>query len=158
VTDKDGRYVIPAWGPMVRPPLFHLEHHDPAIEIFLPGYYPRHLANAIRGTAYSRDSVRVSLWDGREIALRKFTGEPREYMEEDANSKYTVKVSGTLNEYANKLSALQTLLHWQMGSPSDEWHNFPRMVAALRHERERFATLGINPNYQIDSVDTLHGG
>ncbi len=155
VTDKDGRYTIPAWGPVARPAFFHLEHRDPAIEILLPGYYPRHVANRILAS-YNRDALRISRWDGEPIALRKFTGEPQEYLEDNGQSKVTVRVSGTLNEYASKLSGLQILLHW--GGESNEWRNFPRMVATLARERERLAAAGLSPNYQIDRIDSLHGG
>jgi hypothetical protein len=154
VSGPDGGYVIPAWGPAQRPAFFHLEDGDPMLEVFTPGYYPRHVSNRIRA-AYSRDSVRVSQWDGRAMPLRKFTGQPQEYLLDDGQSKVTVKVDGTLEEYASKLSTLQIYLHWTR--ETDDWKSYPRMVMALTRERERLDALGLAPKYQIDRVTSLHG-
>ncbi len=149
VSGADGGYTIPAWGPMLRPPLFHLEELDPALELFKPGYYPRHVTNPIRA-GYNRDSVRVSQWDGATLPLRKLTGQPQEYLEDNGQIKTTVRLQGTLEEYANKLATLQVYLHWQ--KESDDWKNFPRMVAALEKERERLLAAGLAPKYQIQKA------
>jgi hypothetical protein len=70
VTDKDGRYFIPAWGPRPHLPLTELHNHDPEILIFKSPYEPRSLYNRDR----REDSVRVSDWDGKVVKLRKFQG------------------------------------------------------------------------------------
>lgn len=76
VTDKDGRYHIPGWGPRPRPPFAYLDHLDPELKFFRSEYYPRQLTNEILGGANrNRSSVRTSEWDGKLIKLKPFDGE-----------------------------------------------------------------------------------
>ncbi len=155
VSDRAGNYVIPGWGPLPRPTLFHLEDLDPSIAFFQPGYYPRYVANEARST-YNRDSVRTSQWDGKTVRLRKFTGEPQEFELQDGRFKSHVKVDGTPEELASKLRILQIHLH--RTRETDDWKNFPRMIAALEREGERLKAAGLKPGYQIESTRELHGG
>src|SRR3989442_12447607 len=38
VTDANGRFSFPAWGPKLRPPGGYLDSHDPALTLFKSGY------------------------------------------------------------------------------------------------------------------------
>jgi hypothetical protein len=155
VSGKDGKFVIPGWGPVVRPMLFHLENEDPTIVLFKSGYYTRTLANEVR-TSYSRDSVRASQWDGKTVRLRKFTGEAQEFVQQNGRFRDQRKVDGSLEQYASGINGIQATLYWTKAN--DDWKNFPRMVAALARERDRLEAAGLSPNYQIRRASALHGG
>jgi hypothetical protein len=155
VTGSDGAYEIPAWGPLPRPVLLHLEDRDPAIAFFKPGYYPRYVANEQRA-AYSREAVRMSQWDGQAVRLCPFTGKPQEFTLQDGRFRQQVKVNGTLEEYASKLETLQEQLYWKRAT--DDWRQFPRLVVALDREAARLAREGLKPGYQIEPAHSLHGG
>lgn len=146
VTDANGRYEIAGWGPLARPPWTHLEHRDPLISFFKAGYYPWSVTNELR-TSYSRDAVRTSQWDGQTVRLRKFTGQAQEWLVPDGRFKAPASVTGTLEDYASRLSRLQDTLQWSQAN--DAWKKYPRMVEALAAERERLKREGLDPNYQI---------
>ena len=98
VTDRDGRFVIPGWGPKFRQPLTHFGNKSPYLVIFKPGYVPVRLYNAPRsqfaalrartdlpaseisywigidGDPY--DAIQESLWNGMAIRIERFQGTP----------------------------------------------------------------------------------
>lgn len=120
VTDKDGRYVIPAWGPKPHPPLTELDREDPMLAIFKSGYMPLRLYNRIDRS----DSLRVSEWDGKVIRLKRF--------------------QGGLEDYARRLESFSIGL----AHNGKEWRLFPRMILALDAENRRLKSQGLNPNYR----------
>jgi|SRR3972149_10188751 len=106
VTDKDGKYSIPGWGPSLRSLGEYLDYLDPQLSVFKNGYWYLSLVNAdkeylekyyknvysldfeqfkntvshagVSVSHYSNRSLRKSVWDGRVIKLKKFGGEPVE--------------------------------------------------------------------------------
>lgn len=155
VTGHDGRYAIPAWGPLPRPAFTRLEHRDPQLSFFKAGYYPWTVANEVRGTP-GRQALRVSQWDGKTIRLVRVTGQAREVVLEDGRFKTTVRLDGTLRQYASWVRDLQISLQWTRDN--DDWKRYPRMVLALKRERERLQAAGLDRNHQIDRTGSLHGG
>ena len=80
ITDKDGRYHLPGWGPRPRPPFAYLDYLDPEITVFKSDYYPESLANEVVGSGNrNRSVVRTSEWDGKVIKLRPFAGDWVDY-------------------------------------------------------------------------------
>lgn len=97
LTDQDGWFYIPGWGPKERPPLTYFEDHDPIIHIFKVGYKALSLLNRridyikkrynlaeidsdklndILSYATSEESMpigalRESIWHGMTIKLHK---------------------------------------------------------------------------------------
>jgi len=69
-TNKDGEYVLPAWGPVPRPPWGALMDRSPRIILFKSGYYPKVLVNERN----SDDMYRESDFNGKTIQLKKFDG------------------------------------------------------------------------------------
>jgi len=47
VTDREGNYFIPRWGPRPRPPLAFLDNLDPELTLFKSHFYPRRLSNRL---------------------------------------------------------------------------------------------------------------
>jgi hypothetical protein len=80
VTDEHGRYAFPAWGPRQAPvqpawmlPAF-LSYRDPQLYFLKTGYAHLHLNNAPTPRIGPEDwetELRVSRWEGKDIALRK---------------------------------------------------------------------------------------
>lgn len=103
VTDKEGNYRIPAWGPRRRPAMTHLDDYDPRISLFKKDYeylelyntdpqkfYKRHKPEEVEkwsfeklrkrtlatgSTAEHNRYLRESVWDGRRVELKKFEGD-----------------------------------------------------------------------------------
>jgi hypothetical protein len=121
VTDNDGRYFIPAWGPKVHPPMTELVNRDPEILIFKSTYEPKTLRNSVT----REDSVRVSEWDGKVVKLKKST-EPLE------------KQGFYLSSFYGSLG---------YGDDVSDWKNYPRMLLAIYSEKQRLQSLGLPPEH-----------
>jgi hypothetical protein len=153
---RDGRFTFPAWGPLARPAGFHLEHHDPQLLILAAGYYPRQLSNEPR-SRYDTSALRGSEWNGRVITLRRFSGQPQRYRQDNGRFRDEVEVTGTLDELAGKIGALQTSLGWHRYT--DDWKAYPRMIRALARERDRLVAAGLaKAGLYIKPIASLWGG
>lgn len=78
VTDKNGRFYFPPWGPK-KPPKGGLRNKDPQLLLFKPGYRSRGLVNEFRDYMYE-EPIRRSEWNGKTIELKKFTGTSEEWL------------------------------------------------------------------------------
>lgn len=69
VTDKDGKFHVPGWGP-IKGHCGYMRGGDPLMFIFKPGYYYNQNPN----TPYGTDIVTVTHngWKGRQMKLKKF--------------------------------------------------------------------------------------
>jgi hypothetical protein len=123
VTDKDGRYFIPAWGPKPHPPMTELLRRDPEILIFKSTYDPQSHYNSVT----SENSVRVSDWDGKVVKLKKFQGTLESYA-----LAIRIGISGSLSSQG-----------------ASDWKSFPRMVLALDAEDRRLKSLGLPPQHRV---------
>lgn len=133
VTDNNGNYTIPAWGPKVRPPMTELHERDPQILIFKNGYEPLGLSNAVVSTVRP-DSVRVSEWDGKVIQLKKSGGQ--------------------IEKQARYLGSFFTSLGY--GTSNVDWRNYPRMLLAVYAEKRRLQALGLEPGRAASVPDIEH--
>lgn len=80
VTDIEGRYHIPDWGPRPRPPFSFLDYRDPELRFFKSSYYPESVENTPLSEKHrNRNTVRSSEWDGKVIKLRPFKGDWFDY-------------------------------------------------------------------------------
>lgn len=80
LTDKEGRYFIPGWGPVIRPPFAYLDFYDPRLRMFKSNYYPQDLSNEVlSGANRDRSVMRRSRWDGKVIKLTPFKGDWYDY-------------------------------------------------------------------------------
>lgn len=85
MTDQQGHFFFPAWGPEPVPKGLpveaRLKGQDPEIILFKQDYSAMALANdrPISGQGGSGLSVRTSDWDGKTIRMERFKGERRYY-------------------------------------------------------------------------------
>jgi hypothetical protein len=112
VTDKNGHYLFPAWGPKFAL-MGQLRSESPEILMFKPGYKFQLLNNPW----YSDRDTTKSDWNGKTVKLERFTG--------------------TLGQYAQHLWLLNNTL-WNAGYTVGEhsgdfcgWKSFPRMLRAM---------------------------
>jgi hypothetical protein len=120
VTDSNGRYYFPEWGPVPipagLPPGARMQNRDPAIVFFKSGYGWTGVSNEITGPASDLGSaVRTSDWNRKTIEFKRFPG--------------------TLDQYGRFVSAVLTDVSWG----GCEWKKIPRMMVALNREAERLS-------------------
>ena len=120
VTDKNGRFFFPAWGPVWKKGALLFE--DPELYFLKRDYEHRRLSNRISGFETSRGSVRSSDWHGKTIKMKKF--------------------QGSLEEYAEGLSNLSISISSVVGRSRDnagcEWMKIPKMLAEIFRLKELF--------------------
>ncbi len=129
VTDKSGRFYLPAWGPK-RPPKGGLRNKDPQLLLFKSGYHFRRLDNEFRDYMYE-EPVHRSEWNGKTIEMKPFRG--------------------TIEEYANHLSFLNTSLE-SILSEECGWKEIPQMIIAIDRQAKIFQKRGI---YGLPSIKSL---
>lgn len=81
VTDVDGKFYFPAWGPKY---VFmgRMKYFDPELILFKPGYIYKTLANEWAFSPIGDyEAFRSSDWDGKTIELNKATENSQEYGE-----------------------------------------------------------------------------
>ncbi|MES2047556.1 MAG: hypothetical protein V4447_04085 [Pseudomonadota bacterium] len=132
LTDQNGKYFIPGWGPRPRPLLTYLDSRDPELRFFKPNYYPDGRSNALHSYE-NRDisMVRTSEWDGKVIKLTPFKG-------------------NNWHDYSNKLDSI-----W---SPfGDCLRECPRLVLTLDKESKRIMILAPKEPFipQILNIDNF---
>jgi hypothetical protein len=120
VTGKDGKYTLPAWGPIGLPLRADFgQGRDPLLSIFKSGYEPEYIQNdLVSDMRYRRTPVGEFKWNGATTKLKKWTGSTRDYW-------------------------------WRVGMMSGRlpvdnkaWKNYPRMSLSLIREQKRLTDLG----------------
>lgn len=126
VTDKDGRFRFPSWGPKLALSGY-LDDRDPALLLFKSDYEYRGLQNPTLSTP-NRSPRRRSQWHGKTIELKPF--------------------KGTMEEYASHFQELNYDLRRVItGRPEEcNWRKLPRVVRAVAKEKKRLTALGVNPH------------
>lgn len=136
VTDKDGNYVIPEWGPKSKGAGRLDDLRDPQLSIFKSGYVPLELVNDWADyRRHNPANVRTSRWNGKLIKLKPFTGTPKEYAE---------KLAKFADDYDRGL-------RWR--HQSDNWKAMPRMILAMHREKVRLGADGD----RVHGVNELFG-
>jgi hypothetical protein len=128
VTDKNGTFRIPGWGPKLAIRSHLSDYRDPELLLFKSGYEYRGLNNALTGE--DRGAHRRSDWDGKTIDMKLFKGTEEEYAEQ------VYKLDGNFDTIRDGKDC--------------EWKKIPRMLVALDRMREHFDKEGIKvPGWQI---------
>ena len=128
VTDRNGEFQFPAWGPKAiptgTPPGTRLTNQDPAIIFFKSGYWPHAVSNDSHPSMLNRpqdlgEPVRDSQWDSKAIKLKRFNAEPQVYV--------------------TAIGSVLTSVSWgECG-----WKRIPRMIIALNRESDRLKGEGV---------------
>lgn len=131
VTNKDGRFYFPAWGPIRHWNRSRLTNMDPEILIFKGGYKNRRLANpstkeSIEGKPYP---VRRSFWNGKTIELKRLKGTATEQFKELFNFSKNVESF--------------TVRHPE---PCN-WLQVPQTLRMMMRERVRLEGAGVTPTW-----------
>jgi len=130
VTDDEGRYFIPGWGPKPLPPGAEMRSADPALNFFKPGYLPFAAANTpFFDPAARRARPGVSEWDGKTVRLKDH--------------------AGMLASYGDRLEVLSRSLV----DPAENWRSYPRMIYALWQEEMRLPKGVIGPFSRLAPID-----
>ena len=81
VTDSQGIYNFPGWGPIKRPGKASLRNDDPMLIYFKEGYRPKTATNwdGVSMSDNRYEAVHDSKWNGKEIELQKYEGDIKEY-------------------------------------------------------------------------------
>ena len=79
VTDTDGKFHFPSWGP-IYDFMGRMHNDDPELIFFKPGYEYKALSNRFITTEIKDyQAVRSSDWNGKTIELKVFKGSMKEY-------------------------------------------------------------------------------
>jgi hypothetical protein len=130
VTDKDGKFTFPAWGP-IKPTKGHLVIRDPQLLLFKSGYKHVGLENEFTQN-YNKGSVRHSEWNGKKIEMERF--------------------KGTLEEYGKHLGFMETSLETIINEDCN-WKRIPRMMLAVSQQSGIFRDKGLYALPSVDSID-----
>lgn len=128
VTDKNGRFYFPAWGPKRNISDGHIKSDGPRLLFFKSNYRYVVLFNKISVTDRPGPFLK-SDWDGKMIKLEKF--------------------KGGAGEYAKHLEFLSSNLYSLLGSEACDWKQVPRMLLALSEQSRDFRKQGIEALYDV---------
>jgi hypothetical protein len=136
VTDKNGRFFFPAWGPKKIPEHLHwaarLEENDPGIVIFKSGYEVKGMQNDHPSTGTHGPSVRTSDWNGKTIQIRRFQGDLQKHLLNIESAQY----------------------HWM--EENCNWTQLPRMVLTWQKEVQMLKEKSISSqSFYTLSIDAL---
>lgn len=140
VTDKNGQFHFPAWGPIRHWSRSRLTYMDPQLLIFKSGYEFRRLANPLTKEALEGkpDPVRRSRWNGGTIELKPFR-------ETEETKKDLLRNFGYLN------SNVESIVR---DPKTCNWKKIPKMLLAIREQKNFFIEKGIRGSaFGISSVD-----
>jgi hypothetical protein len=99
VSDAKGRISFPAWGPMPNRTFGFLDHEDPELWFFKPGYRLSRVANYYATDYCTKPSKRKSDWNGKVIRLKRFTDGDAQYAEYIAGFGRTLAANLKWNEH-----------------------------------------------------------
>jgi hypothetical protein len=123
VTDAEGRFVIPAWGPKLLPPLTALDETNPRLAVFKSEYRPKFLSNKNKQTTTTLDAD----WNGQVVQLARF--------------------QSTTEEEARYIEAFYDELSRGHDDLLRDWKNYPRATLAVYRESQRLRSRGLKPGY-----------
>lgn len=132
VTDKNGKFTFPAWGPEPRKKGY-LRNRDPQLLLFKPSYEYKRLLNET-SSKISMESLRRSEWNGKTIELKPF--------------------KGTIEAYEHQFESLnRDVERFAVDKPEEcGWKKIPNTVRAMNRERTRLVAQGVNP-HTLSSLD-----
>lgn len=160
VTDANGKFSFPAWGPKEMPiglPWYHanarLKNMDPEILLFKSGYESLRLLNSkpLDKIKDKTPFVRTSDWNGKMVEMKRFRGSLKEYAENldrAGNGLMGSLYYATAFEYcADPLEGKGCT-----GRGICEWKNIPLMIVAIGKQTKMFETANIHRSTFYDRL------
>jgi hypothetical protein len=130
VTDPEGRFTFPGFGPKTALGGQYLDDQDPELLIFKSGYESRIVRNDYQGDSPTFRIVHRSQWNGKTIEMKLFPGTETEYAE------HVYHLDGDFDDF-------------RLGEDC-AWKKIPRMLVALQKMSEQFESKGIKvPGWQV---------
>ena len=123
VTDPNGRYSFPAWGPRFAS-TGYLEEYAPSILFFKPGYKFLRVNN---DHWYPGRDMSRSDWNGRTVKLERFRGTLPEYAQH-------------MSPFNDELWIAGFAVGYHSGDPCG-WKSFPKMLKAMDELEEQLKPL-----------------
>lgn len=133
VTDRDGRFAFPAWGPKAAV-TGRLGADSPGLAFFKPGYFPTQQSNELidmNGPLFT-----ASRWNGKTIPMARHENDWAKYLDRHASLKVTL---GFATVYSQEC----------------EWKKLPKMLAALEKEGKQLTSQGRKDAWGITSLDSI---
>ena len=124
VTDKEGRFRLPGWGPIMPACNGSMNEGDPEMYVFKSGYHSGRFDNGVSTTNVVRTG---STWAGRQMKLKKF-------------QKIDYRDLRPLTYYSNFSGLNIDLSMFVVNMPTQcNWQKIPNMLRILEIERQRFS-------------------
>ncbi len=142
VTDSQGRFSLPGFGPKLRPPLYEAQKHMPYLILFKHGYVPLILWNM------SRDKFVAAFGDPKEWTTRQLTAnrlfefDADRVVQESFWNGLTIELEpfrGTPARWFELISHVSIFIEY------DDLRRTPRFGAALLAEEAYFKTNPPDP-------------
>lgn len=123
VTNENGEFAFPAWGPRLRWPLYgFLRWDDPELVLFKRDYEWERLSN--ERFVYNTGPRRRSEWNGNTIRLKPYERNTETYAED-------------IRDFEDRR------LDFAFFHRDCSWKHIPQMLVALQREKQRLNDMGL---------------
>lgn len=145
LTEDNGEFFIPAWGPKWRPWGSYMTNDSPMLVVFKENYKPFTEGNTwywqsgTEGHRYSHRRVHFSEWNGKTIKLKRFEGDLKEYYDELRRLKSALGGS---------------LFYAAIGEDNCDWQKIPQMMLIFDQYYQELSMSGFS-HYLIPSIDEM---
>lgn len=153
VTDRQGKFLIPAWGPKPRPALMALTDKSPQLLLFKHGYVPQTLYSGESKEEFAQRFPNYRNMKSSEIKLWMTVtkGYPNRAVQEAFWDGLTLQ----LEPFRGTEERWHWLLDSLLSNPTrDNARQIPRLYAAIYAERTYFNLSGLSP-YKRGQVEAF---
>ena len=131
VTDKDGRFHIPGWGP-TRFSCGDMRQGNPTLFVFKSGYSPGGFNNASGSLSDTSTVTRThSAWANRQMKLQKFPNTDMTTFRGNSNASLFYSFNSALELFVVDIAG------------ECNWKKIPNMLRALMEEEQHFNAAGL---------------
>ena len=150
VTDRQGKFLIPAWGPKPRPALMVLTDKSPQLLLFKHGYVPAGLRSGESKEEFAGRFPDYRNMRSTEIGLwMKFEGYPNRAVQEAFWDGLTIQLEPFRGTEERWFELLRSFLPSPLRDDARQIH---RLSAAIYAERTYFNLNGLSP-YRRSEVE-----
>lgn len=142
ITDRNGKFSFPAWGPKALPPNSSMDQKAPQLLLFKEGFQYRRLTNPTAADVGSLLVLDVA-WNSKTIEMWRL---PQDAIVKLGPGRVVSKRSLSFN-------GLSFASNWAYRSRDCEWKQIPRLLAAMHRTKLEFERQGLHTD--LKSVDDL---